>query len=689
MTAPNFTRYHFVSRLAGGLAVTGGLLALAGWLLDIPRLTDFTYDGIRMKANTAFAVALSGVSLLLLLPENPGRARRMTGLSLALLVSLIGLATLSEHVVGWDLGIDQLIVNEPPGEAATVSPGRMGPPGSTSFTLIGLGLLLINERRKWLIVAQSAVLTVATVTLLNLVGNLYDARELFALVYTGISRQTALILIVVAVGILSARPDRGIMSVLSSDLAGGVILRRLLLPAAVVPVLLGWICLYGVDARWFDVRFGVSLFSVSLIITLVTVLLWNSRALNNLSLRRLAAERERERLLDSERHARQEVERTARLKDEFLATLSHELRTPLTAIQGWVYLIRQTPEHKEHLHKGLDVIERNVAIQSQLIADLLDMSRIVSGKMRLNIQRLDLSSVIHAAIDSVRPAVEQREIRLQIDLNVINGRVMGDSARLQQVVWNIVSNAVKFTPRGGEVAIKMRESETHVNIIVTDSGQGIQAEFLPHVFERFRQADASMARRHGGLGIGLAIVKQLVELHGGNVSVSSDGIGRGVTFNIVLPLAVPVDNHAARPRAANAGGRSARQKLAEVPRLEGVSILVLDDEGDSREIIVRVLSDFGANVIGATTPVEASELLKKQAFEVFVSDIGMPLTNGYELLRTLRSQGIDIPAIAVTAYARAEDRTHALQAGFQAHIAKPFDPAELLAAVALLLQPQA
>jgi len=388
---------------------------------------------------------------------------------------------------------------------------------------------------------------------------------------------------------------------------------------------------------------------------------------------------ERKALLESERAARREAERASAVKDEFLATLSHELRTPLSAILGWVHLLRRQPIPPEaERRKGVDVIERNARVQLQLIEDLLDMSRITSGKLRLNLQPVAPVSFVQAALDTVRPAAEAAGVAIEARLDASVGTVVGDPARLQQVVWNLLSNAVKFTPSGGRVEVTVEGGPTHIEIAVEDSGDGIPAEFLPHLFDRFRQADGSITRRHGGLGLGLSIVRHLTEAHGGEVLAASDGPGRGARFRVRLPL-----------QAAAAGpDMPCFPDLlpAEDTDLSGVRVLVVDDEQDSRELLRRILEDCGAQVRTAPSAEAALELLPLQRPDVLVSDIGMPGTDGYELLRRVRlmgaAQGGDVPAIAVTAFARTEDRVRALRAGYSVHVAKPMEPLEIVATVA-------
>ena len=395
-------------------------------------------------------------------------------------------------------------------------------------------------------------------------------------------------------------------------------------------------------------------------------------------------------LLESERAARTEAERTSRLKDEFLATLSHELRTPLNAILGWTQVLRDGHADAEDLAHGLGTIERNARAQTQIIEDLLEMSRIISGKVRLDVQRIDLAPVVQASIDTVLPAAEAKGVRLQVVLDPAARPVSGDPSRLQQVFWNLLSNAIKFTPRGGRVQVVLERVNSHLEVSVIDTGEGIAPEFLPLVFDRFRQADASTTRRHGGLGLGLAIVKQLVELHGGSVQVSSAGLGQGATFRVLLPLTVlspSADSQEAERRHPRADA-SSLPVPSERLNLDGVKVLVVDDEPDARGLVKRLLEDRQATVRTAGSAAEAFDLLRSERPDVLVSDLGMPDEDGFSLIRRVRAlgpeQGGSIPAIALTAYARSEDRLKTIMAGFQTHVAKPVDAVELLALVASL-----
>jgi PAS domain S-box-containing protein len=396
---------------------------------------------------------------------------------------------------------------------------------------------------------------------------------------------------------------------------------------------------------------------------------------------RKRAERDREALLDSERAARAEAERASRLKDEFVATLSHELRTPLNAILGWAEMLRAAPRAPERLAHGLEVIERNARLQAQLISDLLDVSRIARGKLRLEATIVDLASIVEAAIEGLRGMATAKGVTVSTGFSPLGAVVTGDAGRLSQVVSNLVSNAIKFTPAGGNVVVTLRPIGPSAELSVTDTGVGIAPEFLGSLFERFRQADASAARQHGGLGLGLSIVKHLVELHGGRVHAASDGLGKGARFVVVLPLEAP---ERAREGAAHAPPCA---RVLTDTCLEGVSVLVVDDEPDAREIAQHMLEDCDALVATAASAEEALAVACAAPPDVVVSDISMPGVDGYQLMRRIRSMPepvCAVPALALTAFARSEDRTRALEAGFQMHLSKPVDPGELAAAVASL-----
>ena len=400
---------------------------------------------------------------------------------------------------------------------------------------------------------------------------------------------------------------------------------------------------------------------------------------------RKQAEEERAQLLIREQAARAEAEQANRTKDEFLATLSHELRTPLTAILGWSHLVRTGGLDKSQLGRAVETIERNARSQSQLIDDLLDVSRIITGKLQIEPVRIDLCAVVESAIEAVRPSFEAKNISFKTVMTRKGCLVSGDANRLQQIFWNLFSNAVKFTPEGGTVRVEVKEKKPHVRVAVTDSGSGITAEFLPYIFDRFRQADGSTTRMHGGLGLGLAIVKHLVQLHGGEVEVTSEGKNKGATFIVTLPLALSDASLAEERNAASeANGNGAAPGLLQF--LKGLRILVVDDEADSRDLVSAILTRCGSEVNCCESAAAGIKAFKSWKPDLLISDIGMPLEDGYSLIKKLRNlkskHAREIPALALTAYATKEDRARTLSSGFQMHVAKPIDPENLIRSIA-------
>ena len=391
---------------------------------------------------------------------------------------------------------------------------------------------------------------------------------------------------------------------------------------------------------------------------------------------------ERKRAEEEVRDAYEQARAANRAKDEFLATLSHELRTPLSAIVGWTHMLRSGQLDSATAARAIETIDRNARVQTQLISDILDVSRIVSGKLHLDVRPIELASAITAALDTVRPSADAKGLSLLSSLEPAAMPVSADPDRLQQVVWNLLANAIKFTPRGGRVELRLRRADTHAEIVIEDTGPGIPQAFLPHVFERFRQADGSSTRAHGGLGLGLAIVRHLVEAHGGTVRADSPGEGRGSVFTVRLPIM------GQEPVSAVVAQEGAVETLARTMDLEGIRVLVVDDEADTREMVSAILKSQGAQVEVAGSAAEAVAVLARVRPHILVSDVEMPGEDGYELIRRVRrrapEEGGRIPAAALTAYARPEDRMRALMAGFQIHVPKPVQPAELVAVVASL-----
>lgn len=402
------------------------------------------------------------------------------------------------------------------------------------------------------------------------------------------------------------------------------------------------------------------------------------------------AHAEAERAAEEKERLYRQAEESSRLKEEFLATISHELRTPLSAILGWARMLRMGQLSDEHAAKALDTIERNARAQAQLVDDLLDVSRIVTGKLRMDVQPADPNAFIDAAVEAVRPAADAKGVRVQKIIDTAAIPIPGDPVRLQQVVWNLLSNAIKFTPRGGRVQIRSERVNSHLEIIVSDTGQGIAPDFLPHVFDRFRQADQKTSRQHGGMGLGLAIVRHLVEMHGGSVLANSEGEGKGATFTVMLPISPVYQVDASGSRVHPA----ARDLLSRVDdctdRLDGLRILVVDDESDTRELLRQGLEYCGAKVRVAASAAEALQALTGSYPDILISDIGMPQVDGYELIRQIRQRpkehGGKVPAIALTAYTRTEDRLQAMRAGYDMHVPKPVELAELVAVAATVVR---
>jgi PAS domain S-box-containing protein len=898
-------------------AVLAGVVTLLGWKFDLPRLTDWTGEGISMFPIAAICSISVGIGLMLLVSRprdwSVAAVRCVGGM-----VLFISGLTLLQHITGADFGIDTLILSRPWGQTAAAAPMRMGPPASTSFAILGTSLILSTAGGRLRRIASWLGLATIGIASLSLAGYWFGADQLFGVArFTGIALVTSTIIAALSIGVMASVPDQGLAAEIRRDDAGGSLLRRLIVAIIVIPLVLGWLRLYGQQAGYYDTAFGTALRTLVEIALLFALLWWTARSIGwhastaesadarlaaivqssedaivsksldgvieswnqgaertfgytseeavgrhisliipperldeeaqiiarlrngepiehfetvrvrkdgtririslsvspirdgegrvigaskiarNITDRRQTEERlravveattecvkivspdgaiefmnhaglamieadaeaavkggciydliapehredwiahhkrvcggerqdwefeiiglkgtrrwmesravplqlpdgrvahmavsrevtarkkmelEREQLLESERIARGDAERASRLKDEFLATVSHELRTPLNAILGWSQLL-DADSGPDDLEQGLDTIQRNARAQAQLIEDLLDMSRIISGKVRLDVQPTDMAKVMEAAIDSIRLAADAKEIEIRQVLDPFVGTVSGDPSRLQQVIWNLLTNAIKFTPKGGKVDVILERVNSHLEITVHDNGIGIAPENLPFVFERFRQEDASTTRAHGGLGLGLSIVKQLVELHGGTVRAKSAGKGAGATFIVCLPKSpIRVDENREHPTTS----ASSILDVGNVD-LSGVKVLVVDDESDALTLIDRVLRQCGADVHTAASSAEGLAQLRAERPHVLVSDIGMPVVDGYQFIREVRSLGDaaggGTPAIALTAFARSEDRMRAMLAGYQVHVAKPIDPQELAVTV--------
>jgi len=406
---------------------------------------------------------------------------------------------------------------------------------------------------------------------------------------------------------------------------------------------------------------------------------WARQAMSQLE----KAEETRKSLLDNEKELRAKAEEANRLKDEFLATLSHELRTPLNAILGWANLLLSGRLETSEVRQAAEVIERNTKVQAQLVDDLLDMNRILSGKIRIDVQNVELPAIVEAAIISTRPAMEAKKIDVDKTIDFSASPIRGDPSRLQQVISNLLSNAIKFTPEGGKIGVALKGTDSDVEIQVADSGIGIPPDQLPFIFDRFRQGDASKTRRHGGLGLGLAISRHLVELHGGTIHAQSAGKSQGSTFRVTIPVPVGIRGLARENERLDLAGRDSRGETWRVPNLSGLSVLIVDDDPDARVLVEQMLDGSGAEILLAASAQRALDICSRQRIDILISDIGMPEMDGLEMIRQLRSHegGRNLLAIALTAFAHLEDRQAALREGFDFFTSKPVDVGELMVIV--------
>ena len=816
-----------------------GFAALLGWLFDVEFLKRIHPSLVTMKANTAVCLMLVAVSVLMIRDGSASTAKRRIAQICAAIVSLVGLTTLSQHVFGWNAGIDQLLFHESRAEAGLSFPGRMGVAASLNFSFLGLALVFIDARsRRWFRVSNISVLMVVVIVLLVFLYYFYgiEQGEPIAFYFT-IAIHTVVAFLSICAAILLARPERGVVSTLLGNTPGSLVARRMW-PALLLIILLGWIRTIARNEGWFGPGFATAAFVLAVLLLFSGLIWWIAASLNrtdrerrladlamqqsearltvlvrvselirtlhdpyelshavaetvgkHLNVRRclfnetdvkrdleivhrdycdgaesvagehrvsdysstttlemergitvvnadsktdprtaadyqrsyeatgerayvavpllregrwvaslwvsddqprewtkeelsllqtvaertwtaiekLRAEDEREQLLQREQEARDAAEKANQLKDEFLATLSHELRNPLNVILGYSELLLRLPEIQQstRLNRMADALRRNAQSQTQLINDLLDLSRLQRGKISLNHEPVSLAAIIDNAVETVRGDASAKGVELHLSLGDHLMLVDGDRLRLQQIAWNILNNAVKFTPAGGSIEISLRDESDNGVLVVKDTGQGIDPRFLPHVFEMFRQADGSNRRRHGGLGIGLALVKQLVQLHGGSINAESDGPGEGSRFTVRLPLM--------RDTALVAVGGSAG--AVELNLLSHMSFLIVDDSEDTIAMLDELLKVSGANVRTATNGADALRIAEEHEFDVILSDISMPEMDGFEFLLRLRQiRGREhVPVIAITGFGRTGDIERARAAGFYSHLTKPLN----------------
>lgn len=658
--------------LLGLYALVGGVVSLTGWVFNLPRLTDWHNNGISIQPNTCIAVIAAGAGLIFLT-----FGYRRVAACLGALVTLIGGTVVFQYLTGINLGIDTVLMFDRTwGRVGVVTPGRMGPPGSLSWTIIGLTLCLTslsgtpeNPGHTFKVRPLIPILALLTsaISTLSIIGYIYGASVLYQVpTLTVIALQTATFIFAISMGLLTTVPELGPMRLMNEDSPAGLITRRLVPAIITLPILVGFLRLTGERAGLYDTAFGSALRTVIEIGLFLIMMGWTGNAISRQA-RRL--ELQRAELLEREHEFRTVAEASSKLKDEFLATLSHELRNPLNVVLGYSELLLRTPQIADtpHLLQISKALKRNAQSQSQLINDLLDLSRLQMGKVSLNRETVSLGTILVNAVETVRDDAIAKNIKISVTSPEELFVVDADPLRMQQVVWNLLNNAVKFTPDGGAINLSLHYERDSVLLTVEDSGPGIDPEFLPYVFEMFRQADSSSVRRHGGMGIGLALVHQLIQLHDGSVSVSS-GPANGAKFTIRLP--------ARRQKELS-------EVVTETPRLEltDMGVLVIDDSADTTEMLRQLLEINGAKVRTASSGAEALRVVSQQKFDVIISDVSMPEMDGFEFLRQLRDrpEHRDVPVLALTGFGRPEDIERAKTAGFFSHITKPFDLEKLAA----------
>ena len=807
-----------LARAAAEATAFLGVVVLIGWALDLPLLRSGMPGSLSVKANSALAFLAAGLSARTLASRRSGPRARLLAKIAGAAVASVGFFTLVEYIASINLGIDQLLVREPPGATGTTYPGRMAPNSALAFLFIGVALVVHElETEAGTRPAQLLALAAALVPLQAIIGFAYGVEPMAGLAAnTRVPFYAGIGFLLLVTSLLFDRPQSGLMRVFTGPGLAGFMARRLIGAVFVVPIGLGWLFLVvGLRAGRYEALLGASFVVVSAVVVAAAVVYWNALALGDMEGERLRAEvterkqrewlrttlasigdaviatdvggavtlvnavaekltgagaqaigrplaevfravdenrqpipdpvaaalakggpaplgpgvtllalsgveypvegsaapiraeggqpqgvalifgdrtearraeAERAALLVREQEARAEAERASRTKDEFIATVSHELRTPLNAVLGWARLLRTGRLDASSTLRAMEAIERSAMTQAQIVDDLLDVARIVRGRLKLDVREVDLAAAVEGAADTIGPAANAKGITVELQLEPGAGMVRGDPGRLQQVTWNLLANAIKFTPPGGRVEVRLQRLPDRVRLQVQDDGTGIDAEFLPHVFERFRQADSSPTRAHGGLGIGLAIVRHLVEAHGGSVAAASAGRNQGACFTVDLPL--PIDLTRAEPRLAGRPGPRSGIASAEEASLSGLHILVVDDDVDTLEAVRQLLEQCGARVSTASSAADAFQALTGEPPDVLLSDIGMPGEDGISLIRRIRgldpAQGGQVPAAAITAYTQASDRHRALGAGFQAFLAKPVDPRELAEVVARL-----
>jgi signal transduction histidine kinase len=657
-----------VSVVAASYAIVAGTITLTGWAFDIQSLTDWRNDQISMFANTAACVAMCGIALLCLNVRWPGKWRYLVARMLATAVATVAVLTIFELITNIDLGIDTLLFDRPWGQRASSAPMRMGPPASMSLCLLGTSLVLstygVASRR----IASGMATFVVAIASLSLIGYWFGADELFGIArLTGIAWQTSTMLLALGVGVMASMPDRGLMLALGRDDPGSTVLRRLIVPIIGIPLLLGWLRVLGQQYNLYDMAFGTAVRTLAEIVLFIVLLWWTA---TGISVHAQAARQAARALRESEQRYRviaAAAKDADRRKDEFLATLAHELRNPLAPIGNALALVKNAGDDPAIQQQARETIERQFGQMVRLVDDLLDIGRITRDKLELRTQKVELASVIHQAVETSRTLADGLGHVMHVNLPQEPIWVHADPVRLAQVFINLLNNACKFTEAGGTISISAERQGGNVTISVKDTGIGIAPDKLESIFEMFAQVDQSLERTRGGLGIGLTIVKRLVELHGGQISVQSERPGRGSEFIVRLPALVEAT--ATAPVAAKSS------EAATKPR----RILVTDDNRDAATSLALLLRYGGHEVEMAYDGRQAIEKAEVWRPEVMLLDLGMPEMNGYDVCRAIRQTawGKDIQIVALTGWGQDQDRRNTREAGFDSHLVKPVDLAVL------------
>ena len=658
-------QFRRASAVCAGLAALIGLTALIGWVTANDLLKGGFGASITMKANTSVCLLLAGASILFLIGERPGWLRRIPAWLCALLVMGVGTATLSEHLFHVDLGIDQVLFQEPPGAPLTASPNRMGPPASTCFIVVGVALLLLDWRtRRGRAPFQTLALLAMFGSLISILGYLFQVHQLYGIAsVSSIALPTSVAIFLLGAAVLLARPEAGFMLRMVGEDSGSLLVRRLLPAALLLPIFLMSLRVLGERAGLYDLEFGRALLVLTFIFAFAALIWWTGGIVSR-------QERLGERVR-SEIQGRlvRGLEDADRRKNRFLATLAHELRNPLAPVRNAVQLLRMKRSPDPEVQWAESVIERQVSYLSRLIEDLMDVSRISYGKLELRKERVALTEIVASAIEGGRPMIEGQNHELRVRLPNEPLVLDADPVRLAQVLLNLLTNAAKYTPPGGVITLSAEREGSDVLLRVSDTGVGLAPDQRPHLFEMFFQTE-ELERTQGGLGIGLALVRHLVELHGGTVTAHSEGTDRGSEFRVRLPLAT------SRPEAS----RPVPAGTPERPHLEGLRVLVVDDNEDAATSLAILLEHAGATARTARDGETAVELADSTEFEIALLDIGLPKMNGHDVAREIRKRpwGSKAVLIALTGWGQDGDRELSREAGFDHHLVKPVSPEALL-----------